>query len=297
LISQVADKADEPFQYNGIELFCTFCKRHFFDGTILSQNLASGKKFTLYMHDVTDRKEESEELSLINLELDSFIYRASHDLKAPLTSLSGLITLSERSLPIESREYTDLMKRSVKRLDEYITKLAHYSRNSNTDLEYAEVSFRKTIDDIIDTYRFLPNGDRIDFRVSSRGPQVLSDLFRLQLILNNLISNAIKYANPQEPNPFIEIAIVSTSKSFRIKIKDNGIGIDKEYQDKIFNMFQRATTQSDGSGIGLFIVKKALLKMNGKVKVKSVYGKGTQFTLVFPNHCKDCVEAITRLSA
>ncbi|MFM9839458.1 MAG: ATP-binding protein [Cyclobacteriaceae bacterium] len=289
LIALVGKKTDEPIHFQGIELFCSYCIHHFFDGMILSQDLVSGKKFTLYLHDVTDRKVEAENLSMINLELDSFIYRASHDLKSPLASLSGLINLSEKSMPAENKEYTDLMKRSVKRLDQYITKLAHYSRNSNIDLEYNEVNFEKIINDIVETYKFLPNGDRIDFRLSiSKSTKVFSDLFRLQLILNNLISNAVKYCNPYEADPFIEITVVSTTKNFRVKIKDNGIGIANEYKDKVFNMFQRATTQSEGSGIGLFIVKKALLKMGGAIEIESTYGEGTQFTITIPNHFKDC---------
>ncbi len=297
LIGLVGKKTNKPIHFQGIELFCAYCIHHFFDGMILSQDLMLGKKFTLYMHDVTDRKMEAENLSLINLELDSFIYRASHDLKSPLASLSGLINLSEKSMSVENKEYTDLMKRSVNRLDQYITKLAHYSRNSNVDLEYDEVGFEKIINDIIETYKFLPNGDRIDFRVSIReNSKVYSDLFRLQLILNNLISNAVKYCNPHHPNPFIEITVVSTFKNFRIKVKDNGIGIADEYKEKVFDMFQRATIQAEGSGIGLFIVKKALIKMKGLVKTKSKYGEGTQFTITIPNHFKDCEITPTRSS-
>jgi signal transduction histidine kinase len=80
----------------------------------------------------------------------------------------------------------------------------------------------------------------------------------LQLILNNLISNAIKYQNQQQQNPFVEITIVSTSKNFRIRVRDNGIGISEEYKEKIFDMFQRATMQAQGSGIGLIRPRKRL---------------------------------------
>jgi signal transduction histidine kinase len=206
-----------------------------------------------------------------------------------LASLTGLINLTEKSMSAESQEYVALMKRSVKRLDQYITKLANYTRNSNLGLEYNDINFQPLINDIIEAYQFLPNADRIDFKVSIYGTQkVTADLFRLQLVLNNLISNAIKYYNPYEPHPFIEIAVASNTKSFELTISDNGIGITEEFKDKIFNMFQRATTQAHGSGIGLYLVKKALAKMKGKVEVQSEYGKGTKFILTIPNHLEDC---------
>jgi two-component system, sensor histidine kinase and response regulator len=187
-------------------------------------------------------------------------------------------------------EYVELMRRSVKRLDQYITKLAHYTRNNNVDIEYSEINFQSVINEIIETYQFLPNAERIEFKVSIDTNQtVCSDLFRLQLILNNVISNSIKYCNTQEPNPRIEVSIKATTAKFRIKVKDNGIGIAEEHQDKIFNMFHRATTQAHGSGIGLYIVKKALQKMNGKIKVKSSYGMGTELKLTIPNHFQDCI--------
>jgi signal transduction histidine kinase len=288
-IQQLIMDGSEPVDFKDLSLYCVDCQRHYFDGMITYSEIFPEAHYVIYLHDVTDRKLKEEKLIQTNLELDGFIYKASHDLRAPLASLTGLINLTEKSISAESQEYVELMKRSVKRLDQYITKLAHYTRNSNLGLEYNEINFKPLINDIIEAYKFLPNADRIDFRISIDEKQkVTADLFRLQLVLNNLISNAIKYYNPYETHPYIEIAVSSNTKSFELIVSDNGIGITEEFKDKIFNMFQRATTQAHGSGIGLYLVKKALLKMKGKIEVQSEYGKGTKFTLTIPNHVEDC---------
>jgi PAS domain S-box-containing protein len=290
-IQQLIIDGSEPVDFKDLGLYCVDCQRHYFDGMITYSEIFPEAHYVIYLHDVTDRKIKEEKLTQINLELDGFIYKASHDLRAPLASLAGLINLTEKSISIESKEYIELMKRSVKRLDQYITKLAHYTRNSNLGLEYNEINFKLVLTDIIEAYKFLPNADRIDFRISIDEKQpVRADLFRLQLILNNLISNAIKYYNPHEPNPYVEITVVADAKKFELIVSDNGIGITEEYKGKIFNMFQRATTQAYGSGIGLYLVKKALAKMKGKVEVQSEYGQGTEFTLTIPNHVEDCLK-------
>lgn len=289
-IHQLKEDPREPVNFKDLGLYCVDCKRHYFDGMITISDIFQDDHYVIYLHDVTERKSNEETLTQINLELDGFIYKASHDLRAPLASLAGLINLAEKSMSPENMEYVELMNRSVKRLDQYIAKLANYSRNSNLGTEYSKIDFKSLLADIIEAYRFLPDADRINFKISLRENQVIhSDSFRLQLILNNLISNAIKYQNPQEPNPFIEISIVAINKSFRIKVRDNSIGISDEYKGKIFDMFQRATTQAQGSGIGLFIVQKALAKMKASVRVKSIYGKGTKFMLTFPNHIDACL--------
>lgn len=288
-VQQLKLNTSEPAYFKDLGLYCVSCNKHYFDGMITNSEISSESHLVIYMHDVTDRKINEETLTQTNLELDGFIYKASHDLRSPLASLTGLINLTEKSISAENKEYIELMKRSINRLDQYITKLAHYTRNSNMGNEYVEINFTALLNDIIESYRFLPNAERINFRVFVNEDQKIhADLFRLQLVLNNLISNAIKYQNPQEANPFIEIHLTGDRKKFKLIVNDNGIGISDEYKDKIFNMFQRATTQAQGSGIGLYLVKKALLKMKGEIDVDSTYGKGTKFTLTIPNHIADC---------
>ncbi len=292
-IDQINKLRENPSSHTTIRdlgVFCTECERHYFDGLITFNDAMPEGHFVMYLHDVTERKKNEDSLIQTNLELDSFIYKASHDLRAPLASLTGLINLTEKSSQRQSKEYVELMKRSVNRLDQYIRKLAHYTRNNVIEVDYQEINFRLLLEEIFETYRFMPGADRIKFTMTilNKG-KVGSDLFRLQLIFNNLISNAIKYHNPEESSPFISVKVVSNAKYFRIKVYDNGIGIQEEYQERVFEMFQRATTTGQGSGIGLYIVKKALVKLKGKIEVKSKLGRGTEFIITCPNQFEECI--------
>lgn len=109
------------------------------------------------------------------------------------------------------------------------------------------------------------------------------DAFRLSVILNNLISNAVKYQRMEEPNPNVKLSAVVTEKEATIHIEDNGVGIIEEHLNKIFQIFFRSTDFKNGLGIGLYIVKEALTRIGGEIFVVSEYGKGTSFTLTIPN--------------
>jgi signal transduction histidine kinase len=110
-----------------------------------------------------------------------------------------------------------------------------------------------------------------------------SDSFRVKTIITNLLSNSIKYSDPKKKKPFIRI-LVSLNEDFcDIRIVDNGIGIDPQYQHRIFELFFRATDQSQGTGIGLFIVKDTIQKLKGTINVESTLKEGTTFRIQIPN--------------
>ena len=110
-----------------------------------------------------------------------------------------------------------------------------------------------------------------------------SDKYRISVIFNNLISNAIKYYDPAKQNPSLNITVEATKENARFEFRDNGIGIDKEFQNKIFNMFFRATQLSEGAGLGLYIVQEAVEKLKGTVTINSEIRKGTTFIIDIPN--------------
>jgi signal transduction histidine kinase len=280
---------NKPVYFTNIGLHCSFCFKHFFDGIMQQKETPAGMRYVLYLHDVTDRKTEAEKLSLLNLELDSFIYKASHDLRSPLLSISGLLNLMEKTIPGEYTEYTLLMRRSLSRLDQFITQLANYARNNNAQQQQSRINFSQLFGEVIETYRFLPNAEKIKFYIDVENAiDTCSDNFRLKIILNNLISNAIKYHNLDQKDPFIKISIQGNENEFIISVSDNGMGIPSENIDKIFGMFKRATEKADGSGLGLYIVKKALDKLNGQIEVKSEINIGTTFTIRVPHGAENC---------
>ncbi len=227
---------------------------------------------------------QNEELIKINKELDSFVYSVSHNLRAPLMSVLGLLDLAQNeNNSVVINQYHEMMKSSVHKLDETLKEILEYSRNSRQGLVVDQINFERLINDNFERMQFMPGYERISKEINLDGhTQFYSDSYRLSLILNNLISNAIKYADPQKDS-FIHIKIqVDNHKAFII-FRDNGIGIDKNYVDKVFNMFFRATSKNEGAGLGLYIVKEAIEKLEGKIYLESQSGEGTLFKIELPN--------------
>lgn len=223
-------------------------------------------------------------LTKTNKELDSFVYSTSHDLRAPLRSILGLINIAEKEDDYQRiPEYLSMMKESVDKLDLFIKDIIDYSRNSRLEVKKEKIDFEEMITGIIRDHQFLEGGQDIEFnRNIDLEEDVYADKGRLTVILNNLISNAIKYHSPEQKKPKVDLDIISSNGSFRIKIKDNGIGIGPQDQRKVFDMFYRASEQSTGSGLGLYIVKEIVDKLDGDISCHSSPNSGTEFIVDLP---------------
>lgn len=228
-------------------------------------------------------KNQNEKLKKLNAELDRFVYSASHDLRAPLASLLGLIDLSKREpLNATLKEYLNLMDKSIVKLDGFISDITDYSRNLRLKEATQKVNFKNLSNEIYSSLVYM-SSDNINFSVSVKGKyDFYSDIDRLKLVLSNLISNSIRYRSSRK-KPFVKINVEKKKDKAIIKVIDNGIGIEKKYQKKVFEMFFRANDQNTGSGLGLFIVKETTDKLRGKIKLESMVGKGSTFTLEIPN--------------
>jgi signal transduction histidine kinase len=229
----------------------------------------------------------NEELKKSNKELDGFVYSVSHDLRAPLSSMLGVIGLCEMGAPDPfMQKNISLLKSSIKKLDGFIMDILDYSRNSRLEINRQEIHFNDLLSDISNNLKFMGASDQrnVEIRMTIRnGVPFHSDQSRLSIILNNLISNSIRYQNPEVPDPFVEICVDVCETAANILVRDNGIGIGKENQEKVFNMFYRVSTKSVGSGLGLYIVKETVEKLSGVIKLKSELGGGTEFSIRLPN--------------
>ncbi|MDA9089841.1 HAMP domain-containing histidine kinase [Maribacter arcticus] len=213
------------------------------------------------------------------------MYSASHELRAPLASVLGLITLilTEENKPglVAS---LNMMEKSVKRLDDFIKDIIEYSRNKHLKVNVETINFTNLIESSIESFWYLENMNKIKVKINVDDKiDFASDKKRISILLNNFISNAIKYHDVSKRTPTIWISIKTSKKEAIITIKDNGLGMAEEQLDKIFDMFYRISSQIMGSGIGLFIVKEVLGKLNGTIEVKSALGEGSTFTLKIPN--------------
>jgi PAS domain S-box-containing protein len=226
-----------------------------------------------------------DELSQRNFELDQLMYKTSHDLRSPLSSIMGLINLARLDASPESKDqYINKIEGRVKKLDEFIRSMLNYARVNRADVTIAKINLEDMANNCIRELEYLDNFKSIktNVTVKNSGINFKSDSLRANIIFSNIISNAYKYNNA-EVNSFLKINITITPLHATLVFKDNGIGIKKEYQDKIFNMFYRATERSQGSGLGMYIAKQAIEKLGGTIQFKSEYGKGTTIKITLPN--------------
>lgn len=226
--------------------------------------------------------DKNDQLQKANDELDRFVYSASHDLKAPLSSLLGLIEVAKLDQQ-EMDQYLGMMKAKINDLEDFIKEIISYSRNARMDIKKQPVNLKKTVSEVTEALIFsVGNPDiRIENMVSD--DLILhTDSMRLKIVLSNLIDNSLKYCDIKKEKPFIRIEAGEQDDVKVIMVKDNGVGIDQLYIDKIFNMFYRASEKSKGSGLGLYIVKETLNKINGTIQVESTLGGGTTFMVSIP---------------
>jgi signal transduction histidine kinase len=223
-------------------------------------------------------------LSKTNQELDRFVYSASHDLKAPLSSMLGLIEIAQRTdNPAEVQTCLTMMKGRVKNLDEFILEIINYSRNSRLELNVESINLLDLTKEIVDNLKYAEGFEHIYFKYNFPvGLQINTDRARLRVILNNLISNSLKYHDNSKPEKVIEIDAEKENHFLKMTVSDNGIGIAPEHHSKIFDMFYRASEKSKGSGLGLYIVQETVRKMDGKIQMSSDVGLGTKFEIEIP---------------
>lgn len=226
----------------------------------------------------------NEQLNQTNKELDRFVYSVSHDLSAPLKSIQGLIHLSR--VEIKDKQpllYLNMMEKSATRLNDFINEVLDYSRTSRKEIEMQQISLARMVDELREKFIFNDHNASIQLNVSLQSDTVHTDPILLKIALGNLLSNAIKFQKRyHEHNPLVEIRSRQNQNEIRIDVIDNGVGIREEHVSKIFDMFYRATSQSPGSGLGLYIAREAILKLGGRITIDTKYGEGSTFSILLP---------------
>lgn len=226
----------------------------------------------------------TEELRKTNSELDSFVYSVSHDLRAPLLSLQGIIELIQDSegLTDEIKEYLGMAHVSVHRLDNNIREILEYSRNARLKVTPETFNIREMVEDIYASLRFSTE-DPIDFITEVEQPELIStDKARLKVMLNNIISNSVKYRRKDGPKPFVKFTMNRINHHYKMSVEDNGEGIPDGSKEKVFDMFYRASTSTAGTGLGLYICKEIVTKLHGTISLQSEMGKGTTVNFMIP---------------
>jgi signal transduction histidine kinase len=237
-------------------------------------------------------KLRTSQLQSVNRELETFTYSVSHDLKAPLRGIDGYskLLLDEygESLDNEAIHFINTIRGSTKRMNQLIEDLLSYSRLERSQFKYERIALKPFIERLLGHYREELEEDH--FRVELTVPEVeiLADATGLSIALRNLIENSIKFTR-ERPDPAIEIGFKEEGGSWIIDVKDNGVGFEMKYHDRIFEIFQRLHLAEafPGTGIGLAMVSKALKRMGGKVWANSTAGEGARFFIEIPKKKPD----------
>ncbi|MFN3200338.1 MAG: sensor histidine kinase [Bradymonadia bacterium] len=246
-----------------------------------------GHKVLVLIRDVTQRTRQTMQLQSKNRELEQFAYVASHDLKAPLRHISVFTTILSEELeaceyPAEVDEAMGIIHRSTTEMRDLIDGLLEFSRAGRGALNMIPCALDELLTDV---WSVLQPEDAIDFSVDADLPIVFGDRDRLRQVFQNLLSNAIKFRAPARPL-HIRVSVEPQPTRWRIKVIDNGIGIDPDHQERVFQIFSRLHTKDryDGNGIGLSIVKKIVERHDGHILIESDGQSGTTFCVDLPRH-------------
>jgi PAS domain S-box-containing protein len=225
------------------------------------------------------------DLKKANFELNKFVYGASHDLREPVTTILGLINISKNLTDIdEILQFLSMIEASTYRLDNTIREILEYSRNSRLLPLIEQVNVRDIYNTQLASLTKFETTERINFiaEITDDLP-FFTDKFRITVVMQHLLLNAIKYQDSNQENSFIRFTFTATADEGIITVEDNGEGIAQDKQDKIFDMFYRGSQKSPGSGLGLFICREILEKLEGSISLKSELGEGCLVTVKIPN--------------
>lgn len=228
-------------------------------------------------------QERTRELRKRNTELDNFVYSVSHDLRAPIASVLGLLNLARKDKDLAMKDvYLDKITNSALQQDSFIREILDQSRNSRLEVNKDEIFFEPLINETFNQLKFATaTGTAVEKVVNvKQAGSFYSDRWRLKVILNNIISNSIRYRNGHDP--VIKVNVNIENHKAVVEIEDNGRGIPKEHIPKIYQMFYRATDDGAGSGLGLYIVKETMDKLKGQINIESEEGRGTVVKLEIP---------------
>jgi len=197
----------------------------------------------------------------------------------------GLVNLANLDKDEKNfHHYLDKIEGRIKKLDDFIKSMLTYAKVNRTEVEHSVIDLDKMVMSCVHELEYLDSFKKVklDFKIKGSEIAFRGDEQRIGIIFGNIISNAYKYFNP-DVKSFLKIRIKVSAQRANIEITDNGIGIRAEHLGKIFNMFYRATDRSQGSGLGMYIVKQAIEKSGGEIGIESTYGKGTHIRISLPN--------------
>jgi signal transduction histidine kinase len=221
----------------------------------------------------------------LNSELDTFVYSLSHDLRAPLTSLQGLVSIAAAETDINSmKENINLMDTLLHKQDLFIKDVISLLQRRNLSPQPEIINLKALISDAIalNVHHIESLGMKTEIDIEEGLEEIYNDIVFVKIIVNNLVSNAFKYSDPKKEERYVKVCVKGGSNQIKLDIEDNGIGIAKEFQEKVFEMFYILNANKRGTGLGLYIIKQAVEKLGGSIHLDSILGNGSKFTISLP---------------
>lgn len=223
-----------------------------------------------------------------NFELNQISDRTFHDMREPMVALLGLVQMLRAETESESADYLlNLAEASVKRLDNFSLALADYVRAVQKEFKYQQIGTKPFFEELEASLSSIEGRDRVNINFCNQSieehPTINYDPEKLNIILKNLIVNSIKFRDIDEKEPRIDIAYKVNGSRTILLVKDNGMGISKTVFNKVTNMFYRGTGKSNGSGLGLYIVKTLLDESGDQLRIRSQEGVGTSVFIILEN--------------
>lgn len=218
-------------------------------------------------------------------ELEDFIYRISHDMRNPITSILGWVNLVDTKAKDidEAKYFCKTIKQEADRLDNIVRVLVEATNIRTYEMAIHLINFNEIVNEVIKSFEFANGFKEIKFKTDiSINENFYSDKLLIIRLLKNLIDNSIKYRKENANDPFIKISIVDENNEVKITVTDNGIGIPDNLQKDIFKLFYKASEKSNGIGLGLYTVNKITKKLGGQIKFSSKENEGTSFTIYLP---------------
>ena len=257
------------------------------------------RQVAILFNDITGRKKSEEELKkraeqieAANKELEAFSYSVSHDLRAPLRHIDGFVDLLEKytasKLDEKTRHYLNTIADSAKQMGRLIDDLLVFSKMGRTEMSRSRVRFAELVKEVLSDMKEEMKGRRIEWNIHPL-PEVEGDPSMLRQVVVNLLSNAVKYTSTRDKAQ-IEIACSDGKENEKVfLVRDNGVGFDMQYVDKLFGVFQRLHNAEDfeGTGIGLANVRRIISRHGGKTWAESPPAGGATFYFSLPNHRKE----------
>jgi signal transduction histidine kinase len=255
--------------------------------------LHDGKKYLFgYALDISEIKKKNRlaeqknvKLEKLNKELNGVIYSITHDFRSPILAIKALVDLMKKKVQLNERIefFLNHINNSIDRLDDQIIDIYYFAKNSNSELGSAPVNLRKLVSETFAMVEHsVPYPIKLIINIEEE-TILCTDVYRLRIIINNLISNAVKYSSNREGNAFVEFVAKVDASTCSFYISDNGEGIPLHLQDKVFEIYFRANNKTAGTGLGLFICSEAIRKLGGTIELESTPGHGSTFSVNIPN--------------